>query len=80
VSNVQVKNIPDDLHDLLRERATHSGLTISDYVLDLIRRDLRRPPRSEWLTALRALPRTSITRDELLAQIDEAREKRAPHR
>ena len=45
MSNVQVKNLEADVHDQLRSRAAAAGLTISDYVLELIRRDLRRPGR-----------------------------------
>ena len=76
MSNVQVKNIPDDIHDALRQRATLVGVTISDYVLALIRADLQRPARTEWLRPLRALPRTTYSRDDILSRIDAARAER----
>jgi plasmid stability protein len=50
MSNVQVKNLDSEVHDLLRERAVATGLTISDYVLELIRRDLQLPSRRQWLS------------------------------
>lgn len=73
MSNVQVKNLDPKLHDQLRERAAAAGLTISDYVLELIRRDLRLPSRSDWLRKLASLPRHDISRPEILEAIHEGR-------
>jgi hypothetical protein len=65
VSNVQVKNLESEVHDLLRERAVAVGLTISDYVLELIRRDLRLPSRRQWLTAVGSLPQHDFSRADV---------------
>jgi hypothetical protein len=46
---IQMKNVPDDLHDELRRRAGRSGMTVRDYVIALIARDQRRPTVEEWL-------------------------------
>jgi antitoxin FitA len=46
---IQVKNVPADLHEALRRRAADEGMDLQDYVLMLIRRDLRRPTMREWL-------------------------------
>jgi antitoxin FitA len=56
MTNVQVRNVEAELHESLRQRAAEEGRTISEYVLELIRRDLRRPVRREWLRELAALP------------------------
>jgi antitoxin FitA len=45
---LQVKNIPPDLHDAIGRRAAEQGLTVSDYVLELVRRDLAVPSQREW--------------------------------
>jgi plasmid stability protein len=76
MSNVQVKHIPDDMHEQLRARAAREGTTISQYVLELIRKDLRRPDRKEWLARVAALPRVDITDDELQRIRDELRLER----
>lgn len=47
MSNLQVKNVEPDLHEQLRSRAAAEGSTISEYVLALIRKDLRRPSRTD---------------------------------
>jgi hypothetical protein len=49
---IQVKDVPEELHEALRRRAVQEGMTLADYVLDLIRRDLGLPSRREWLERL----------------------------
>jgi len=66
MSNVQVKNLDEGTHDALRERAAAEGRTISEYVLGLIRNDLRRPTRAVWLERLRSLPAVPTTTEEVL--------------
>ncbi len=40
MSNIQIKDVPDEVHEELRRRAAAARRTIRDYVLDLIERDL----------------------------------------
>jgi plasmid stability protein len=75
MSNVQVKHLDDELHEQLRQRAAAEGKTISEYVLDLIRRDLRVPRRRQWLEQIAALPKYDFSRDEIAAAIDEGRRR-----
>jgi plasmid stability protein len=49
---IQVKDVPEELHAALRRRALEQGMTLADYVLDLIRRDLGLPSRREWFERL----------------------------
>lgn len=49
---IQIKNVPEDLHAAIRSRAAEEGKTVSDYVLDLIRRDLEVPTIRAWLARL----------------------------
>jgi plasmid stability protein len=65
MANLQVKDLPEDVHAELRRRAALRGVTIRDYVLDLLRRDQRRPPLSEWLDSARALAPAPGTRSGL---------------
>ena len=50
---IQVKNVPLDLHEAIRRRATEYGMTIGGYLLMLARRDIERPTRAEWFRELR---------------------------
>lgn len=56
MSAIQVKHVPEELHEALRERAARAGMDLQDYVLALIRRDLALPSQEEWLDSLHAQP------------------------
>ena len=47
-----MKDVPEELHQALRRRAIEEGMSLADYVLDLIRRDLGLPSRREWFERL----------------------------
>ncbi len=40
---IQLRHVPDDLHRELKARAALAGLSLSDYLLDEIRRAAERP-------------------------------------
>lgn len=52
-----MKNVPEDLHDALRERAAAEGTTIGEVILESLRRDLRRQTMRAWLDRVAASPR-----------------------
>jgi plasmid stability protein len=51
---VQIRNVPDDLHRLLKSRAALAGRSLSDYLLDELRQAAARPTRQELLERLRS--------------------------
>lgn len=68
MKTVQIRNVPDALHRRLKVRAAQEGRSMSDLVLDEIRRSLDRPTRSELLERI-------AQRDPV--EIDSAAEVRA---
>jgi len=40
---IQLRNVPDDLHRVLKARAALEGMSLSDYLLDEVRRIAARP-------------------------------------
>ena len=42
MSNLQVKNVPDDLYRKIRRQAKRQGRTIRDLVLEAVRREIAR--------------------------------------
>lgn len=54
VANLQIKDLPRDLHEELRRRARLEGVTVRAYVLGLIEADQSLPLPSEWLARVRA--------------------------
>jgi plasmid stability protein len=49
VGSVQVRDVPEDLHDALRRRAAEEGMTVREYLLRVIERHLSLPTMREWL-------------------------------
>lgn len=76
---IQVKNVPEELHRALRERAAREGIDLQEYVLQVLRRDLAVPSQREWLDELRRQP---VTPDLPAASdlIRDARDDRNPRR
>lgn len=40
---IQIRNVPERLHRDLKARAARAGMTLSDYLLDVIRKAAERP-------------------------------------
>lgn len=60
MSNLQIKNVPEEIHAELRRRADARGMTLRDYVLDLLRRETSRPDLDEWLDELASRPPVTL--------------------
>ena len=52
---LQVRNVPEAVHRTLKSRAALKGVALSDYALEILRRETSRPTREEMLQRLRAL-------------------------
>jgi plasmid stability protein len=49
VKTIQVPNVPEDVHRVLRARAADAGVSLSDFALGELERVARRPVVSEVL-------------------------------
>ena len=78
MSAIQVKNVPDDLHEALRARAKAEGKTVGEVILEALRRDLRQHEMRDWLDHLASIPRPEPrpSRDEVHAAWSEVRSVR----
>lgn len=77
MSAIQVKNVPVTLHERLRERARSEGRSLSDYVLEVLQRDLTMPTMREWLDQLeRDEPVTGLSSREIVDVIHASRTER----
>lgn len=50
---IQIRNVPDGLHREVKARAARAGMTLSDYLLDMVRRGVERPEPEELLRRVR---------------------------
>ena len=49
MTSIQVKNVPSDVHQTLRQRAVGSGQSLQEYLLQLLCEQARTPTVSEVL-------------------------------
>ena len=74
---IQVKNVPQELHDQLREIAELQKCTIGDVILEAIKQEIRRQKHTQWLDEVFAHPTgLKSTPEERQAFIDELRAER----
>jgi len=53
---VQIRNLPDNLHRVAKARAAMAGLSLSDYLLAQVKRELEMPSMQEVLDRIKARP------------------------
>jgi len=51
---IQVRNVPDRLHRQLTRRAKARGQTLTDYIQELLEREMARPPAEEVFDRIEA--------------------------
>ena len=74
---IQVKNVPQELHDQLREIAELQKCTIGDVILEAIKQEINRQKHTQWLDEVFAHPTgLNSTPEERQAFIDELRAER----
>lgn len=77
--NIQVKNVPPEVHAVLRERAAQSHQSLQEFVLQTLSKVAQMPTDREIFERLRADMdgvrdhRPPITREMILEAIDEGR-------
>ena len=59
---IQIRNVPDDIHRTLKSRAALAGLSLSNYLLEEIRRTAKRPTPQELIDRING--RSSLTLSE----------------
>ncbi len=58
---IQIRNVPDELHRLLKSRAALAGMSLSDYLLGEMRQVAERPTIAELRERLAALPPVALS-------------------
>jgi len=72
---LQIRDVPDDVHDALRTRAAANRMSLSDYALQIIEEVVRRPTISEvLLRADRRSRSAALDADSVLDAVRAARE------
>ena len=71
---IQLRNVSPELHRKLKSRAALAGMSLSDYLIDIIRRDAERPTVEELMVRLKS--REPIESE--LSAAEMIREQRGP--
>jgi len=53
---IQIRNVPDETHRSAKARAALEGLSLSDFALRALEREIARPPVTELAARIRLLP------------------------
>ena len=53
---IQIRNVPDELHRVLKSRAAKEGKSLSDYLLGELRKSAEVPTMAEMLERIRNRP------------------------
>ena len=72
MATLQVKRVPDDLYEKAKQRAAAEGISLSEMILRMMRRELMVPSVAEWLDMVNKRKRASIDFD-IQALMDEVR-------
>jgi len=59
-TDLQIRGIPVKTRDALRRKAESKGVSMSQYLVDLIRKDVEKMPLDEWLAMVRKNPTIDI--------------------
>ena len=70
---LQVRDLPVDVLARLRERASAQGVSLSQYVRDLLKQDAEQPTLSEAVDRIADREPVNISDDEILNAIHEDR-------
>ena len=73
---LQVKNVPEELHEELREEALARGCSIGELVLLAIRKELKRPAMTKWVQEASRQSRVDVSNKDIMDAIDEGRRSR----
>lgn len=57
---IQVRNVPDRLHRELVKRAGARGQTLTDYIQDILAREVARPPAEEVFERIARRPPVNL--------------------
>ncbi len=72
---IQIRNVPDEMHRQIKARAALAGMSMSEFILQELRRVVRTPSRDELLDRLGRLPGIEVepSPEELIREERDAR-------
>ena len=72
---IQIRDVPDDVHAVMRARAAAAGMSMSEYLRSELVKLAAAPTMGEWLAMVESHPPADISTQEI---VDIIRELRGP--
>lgn len=72
---VQIRDVPDEVHGVLKARAAREGMSLSDFIKRELERAAERPTMREWLERARQT-KPIVTRQTAAQVVRELRDRR----
>ena len=72
---IQIRDVPDDVHAVIRARAAAAGMSMSEYLRSELIDMAARPTVDEWLARIASRPPAGVATQEI---VDTIREMRGP--
>jgi plasmid stability protein len=76
MKNVQIRNVPERVHKVLRRRAAEAGQSLQEYLMQLLEESASQLTMDEWLERVEKLPKSKFAPGEVARIIREERDKR----
>ncbi|TDC23381.1 hypothetical protein E1265_13010 [Streptomyces sp. 8K308] len=73
MANIQIKDVPDDVHRALKHRAVDAHQSLNEYLRQRLIEEVRTPTVDDILARARESATADYSIDELLGHIDEGR-------
>jgi plasmid stability protein len=71
-----IRDVPDDMLNVLKVRAAQAGKSLQAYALEVLTREASRPTLAEAVRRARAATTAEVSTDDVLSALDEARSGR----
>jgi len=75
IPSVQIKNVPEETHAVLRDRAAKAHQSLQEYLLANLVEQASRPTMDEWVERVSARERVELDVDAVVADIRADRER-----
>ena len=73
--NVLIRNIPEDVHQILVTRAELAGQSLQQYLVSMMTTSARTPTMAEVMSTIASSELGVFTREQVLASISEGRDE-----
>ena len=73
---IQVRDVPEDVHEVLRVRAARAGLSLSEYLRREVSGLARRPTAEDFLARVTAREDAAVDTEQIVAALHAERDAR----